>query len=162
LRAFKVERKLALPSQPPQEHIMSPSSSQSVLARLIERKPLPFYAGAFADTVVGVGLVCLAESIAPMILPDHPALFGIAVSSVLRFLGLFLLAFALDTVIVARSNGTFGRFRSWIVVANWATVALAMLVLALWHGALSPLGISMVSAIALAVGVFASLQQRAI
>ncbi|MBX9964226.1 MAG: hypothetical protein K2Y35_14295 [Burkholderiales bacterium] len=141
---------------------MSVSSSQSILSRLIERKPLPFYVGAFADTVVGVGLVAFAKTIAPLILPDHPAILGIAVSSVLRFLGLFLLVFALDTVMVARSNGVLGRFRSWIVAANWATVALAVLVLGLWHGALSLLGIAMVAAIALAVGVFASLQQRAI
>lgn len=141
---------------------MSVASLQSALARLIERKPLPFYIGAFADTVVGVGLITSAEFIAPMILPDHPTLLGIAVASVLRFLGLFLLAFALDTIVVARSNGALGRFRSWIVAANWATVALAVLVLGLWHGALSPLGIALVATIALAVGVFASLQQRAI
>lgn len=141
---------------------MSASSSQSFLSRLIERKPLPFYVGAFADTVVGLGLVALAETITPMILPDHPTILGLTVSAVLRFLGLFLLVFALDTVVVARSNGALGRFRSWIVAANWATVALAVLVLGLWHGALSLLGIALVATIALAVGVFASLQQRAI
>jgi hypothetical protein len=141
---------------------MSATSTSSLVSRLVARKPLPFYVGAFADTVVGVGLVTFAEAMAPMILPDHPTILGIEVSSVLRFLGLFLLVFALDTVVVARAGGALGRFRSWIVAANWATVAAAVLVLGLWHGALSLLGIAMVAAIALAVGVFASLQQRAI
>lgn len=141
---------------------MSHANSQTPDSRAFDRKPLPFYVGALADTVVGVGLVSFAEAIAPMILPDHATILGIAVSSVLRFLGLFLLVFALDTVVVARSSGALGRFRSWIVAANWATVAAAVLVLGLWHGALSLLGIAAVAAIALAVGAFASLQQRAI
>jgi len=139
---------------------MSISTSQTSVARAFDRKPLPFYIGAFADTVVGVGLVAFAEVLARMILPDHPTILGIAVSSVLRFLGLFLLVFALDTVVVARSSGALARFRSWIVAANWATVASAVLVLGLWHGSLSLLGIAAVGAIALAVGVFASMQQR--
>jgi hypothetical protein len=153
---------MASQSQPSQENIMSTSTSQTSVALTFDRKPLPFYVGALADTVVGAGLVAFAEALAPMILPDHATILGIAVSSVLRFLGLFLLVFALDTVVVARSSGALGRFRSWIVAANWATVASAVLVLGLWHGSLSLLGIAAVTAIALAVGVFASLQQRAI
>lgn len=141
---------------------MSHATSQTPVSRGFDRTPLPFYVGALADTGVGVGLVSFAEAIAPMILPDHATILGLSVSSVLRFLGLFLLVFALDTVVVARSSGALGRFRSWIVAANWATVAAAVLVLGLWHGSLSLLGIAAVTAIALAVGVFASLQQRAI
>jgi hypothetical protein len=80
----------------------------------------------------------------------------------MRFLGVFLILFAIETVLIARSQGTLGRFRSWIVAANWITVALAVVVIALWHAAFSAIGMAAVAIIAVAVGIFSTLQQRAL
>jgi hypothetical protein len=122
----------------------------------------PFYVGAAADTVVGIALTAFSAEAAGLLLPEQAAILGLATASVIRFLGLFLILFALETVIVARATGTAARFRSWIVAANWATVALALLVLVLWHSALSTLGIAAVAAVAVSVGAFAALQHRAL
>jgi len=141
---------------------MHASSSQATTPRSFDRKSLPFYAGALADTAVGVGLIAFADSLAPMLMPEQATILGIAVSSVLRFLGVFLLVFAFDTVLVARSKGTLSRFRSWIVGANWATVALAVAVIAAWHALFSPIGVAAVAVVAVAVATFATLQHKSI
>ncbi len=141
---------------------MSVTASDSNVSRFAERNAKAYYAGAAADVAVGTGLVVFAGSIAALVMPGQATILGLPLSSILRFLGVFLLVFAIDTVLIARSQGVLGRFRSWIVAANWVTVALAVAVLALWHALLSPLGIAMVASVALAVGVFASLQQKAV
>ena len=126
------------------------------------RNPMAFHIGAAADVLVGMGLTVFAGDVASLLLPQHAEILGIAAASVMRFLGLFLILFAIETVVVARSQGALGRFRSWIVGANWATVALAIVVIAAWHAALSMLGIAAVAAIAVAVGLFAFLQGRSL
>lgn len=141
---------------------MSTLAHETPLSRSAGRKPTPFYIGAVADVVVGLDLAIFGPQIAQLILPDRATIFGFESASVLRFLGLFLILFAIETIVVARSQGTVGRFRSWIVAANWATVALAVVVLAAAHGAFSIVGIAAVITIAVAVGVFAFLQGRSI
>lgn len=122
----------------------------------------PFYVGAAADTVVGIALTVFSAEAATLLLPERPAILGFATASVIRLLGLFLILFAFETVIVARATGSAARFRSGIVAANWATVALALLILVLWHSALSPLGIAAVATVAVSVGAFAALQHKAL
>ncbi|MGH8631353.1 MAG: hypothetical protein ACREU7_11410 [Burkholderiales bacterium] len=122
----------------------------------------PFHLGAAADVVVGLALTFFAGDAARLVLPEHPLILGLATASVMRFLGVFLLLFALETVIVARSTGAMAKFRSWIVAANWATVALALVVIAMWHSAFSAVGIAAVAVVAVSVGTFAALQGRAL
>ncbi|HEV8647008.1 MAG TPA: hypothetical protein VGR01_15725 [Burkholderiales bacterium] len=132
------------------------------LSRNITRKLWPFHVGALADTLVGLDLVIFAGDIARLLVPEQATILGFATTSVMRFLGAFLILFAIDTVVLARSQGRLARFLSWIVAANWATVALAVVVIALWHAAFSVMGIAAVAVIAVAVGIFAALQQRAL
>jgi hypothetical protein len=122
----------------------------------------PFYVGAAADVAVGLMLTAFAGEAAALLMPERDTVLGVATGSLMRFLGVFLLLFALETVIVARASGTMAKFRSWIVAANWATVALAAVVLALWHAAFSALGIAAVTFVGMAVGTFAALQKRAL
>ena len=122
----------------------------------------PFHVGAIADVVVGLDLVAFSGAIAGLILPQQATILGFSSAAVLQALGLFLILFAIETVVVARAQGMLARFRSWIVVANWATVGLAALILAVWHGALSAPGIAAVAIVATAVAVLAALQQRAL
>lgn len=132
------------------------------LSRNITRKLWPFHVGALADTLVGLDLVIFAGDIARLLVPEQATILGFATTSVMRFLGVFLILFAIDTVVLARSQGRLARFLSWIVAANWATVTLAVVVIALWHAAFSAMGIAAVAVIAVAVGIFAALQQRAL
>lgn len=124
------------------------------------RRLWPFYVGAAADTVVGLDLLIFAPDVARLLLPGQATLFGFASESVMRFLGAFLILFAAETVLAARSRGGLARFRSWIVAANWATVVLAIVVLALWHSLFSAIGILAMSVVGAAVGVLAYLQGR--
>lgn len=119
------------------------------LSRNITRKLWPFHVGAFADTLVGLDLVIFAGDIARLLMPEQGTILGFATASVMRFLGAFLILFAIGTVLIARSQGRLARFLCWIVAANWTTVALAVVVIALWHAAFSAMGI-------------AALQQRAL
>lgn len=132
------------------------------LSRNITRKLWPFHVGAAADVLVGLDLVIFAGDIARLLMPEQVTILGFATASVMQVLGVFLILFAIDTVVIARSQGQLARFLSWIVAANWATVALAVVVLALWHAAFSAMGIAAVAIIAVAVGIFAGLQQRAL
>jgi hypothetical protein len=141
---------------------MSTLAHESPLSRSAGRKPASFYVGAVADVVVGLDLTIFGPEIARLILPDHVTIRGFESASMMRFLGLFLILFAIETVVVARSQGTLGRFRSWIVAANWATVVLAVVVLAAAHSAFSVLGIAAVVAIVVAVGVIAFLQGKSL
>ena len=122
----------------------------------------PFYVGAVADVAVGLALSLFAADIAHLLMPDQVTILGFATASVMRFLGVFLLLFALETVVVAWSQGAMATFRSWVVAANWATVAAAIVVLALWHSAFSAIGIVAVAVVGVAVGTFAALQRRAL
>jgi hypothetical protein len=122
----------------------------------------PFYVGAVADVAVGLALSLFAADIAHLLMPDQVTILGFATASVMRFLGVFLLLFALETVVVALSQGAMATFRSWVVAANWATVAAAIVVLALWHSAFSAIGIAAVAVVGVAVGTFAALQRRAL
>ena len=122
----------------------------------------PFYFGAAADIAVGAALLLFSGPIALLMMPDQPAILGFAPASILKFLGVFLIAFAIETIIVARPGGRFARFRAWIVAANWATVALAGVVLVFWHAMFSALGVSLVAAIAVALTVVAYLQRQSL
>lgn len=126
------------------------------------RRLWPFYVGAAADIAVGLDLLVFAPDIAQRVLPGQATVFGFAAESVMRFLGAFLILFAAETILVARPRGGLARFRSWIVAANWATVALAIVVLALWHSLFSAIGILAVGVVGAAVGVLAYLQGRAL
>lgn len=132
------------------------------LSRTNGRKQWPFHVGAVADVLVGLDLVFFADYVAQLTMPEQATILGFATASVIRFLGVFLILFAIDTVLIARSQGTLGRFRSWIVAANWATVAMAVVVIVLWHAAFSAIGIAAVAGIGVAVAVLAFLQHRSI
>lgn len=120
----------------------------------------PFHVGAIADVVVGLDLVAFSDPIARLILPHQPTILGFSCAAILQALGAFLILFAIETFVVVRAQGTLARFRSWIVVANWATVVVAALTLAVWHAAFSPAGVAAVSIVATALAVLAALQQR--
>lgn len=120
----------------------------------------PFHVGAIADVVVGVNLIAFSEPIARLILPQQTTILGFSCVTILQALGLFLVLFAIETMIVVRAQGNLARYRSWIVAANWATVVLATLILAVWHAAFSAVGIAAVTIVATALAVLAALQQR--
>lgn len=141
---------------------MSALTHDLPLSRSTGLRMWAFHAGAAADVVVGLALTFFAGDAARLLLPEQPVILGLATASVMRFLGVFLILFALETVIVARSTGSMARFRSWIVAANWATVALALVVIAVWHAAFSAIGIAAVAVVAVSVGTFAALQRRAL
>jgi len=108
------------------------------------------------------------EHLEPQVLQRHverrpqATILGFTTASVMRFLGIVLILFAIETALIARSQGALGRFRSWIVAANWVTVALAVVVIALWHAAFSAIGMAAAAIVAVAVGIFAALQQRSL
>lgn len=121
-----------------------------------------FHVGAAADAAVGAGLLAFAPQAAALILPGHGEIAGLAVASILRGLGIFLLLFALETVVVVRANGTLAGFRSWIVRANWATVALVAVLLGLAGGAFSAIGLVALAFVGLFVAGITCLQQKAL
>jgi hypothetical protein len=120
-----------------------------------------FHVGAVADVVVGLGLVAAAPQVANLILPAHTEVAGLATAGLLRSLGIFLVLFAIETVAVARAQG-LARFRSWVVAANWATVALVVGLLATVASAFSVIGLAAVAAIGLFVAGITVLQQKAL
>lgn len=126
------------------------------------RSMWPFHVGAAADVGVGVGLLALAPQIASLILPAHSEVAGLAIAAILRGLGLFLILFALETVVVARAQGTLSKFRSWVVAANWATVALVVVLLIAAGSAFSAIGVAAVAVVGVLVAGITVLQQKAI
>lgn len=132
------------------------------LSASTKRSLWPFHVGAIADVVVGLDLLAFSDPIAGLILPQRATILGFSSAAVLQALGVFLILFAIETVVVARARGRLAQFRSWIVGANWATVVLAVLVLAVWHAAFSAAGIAVVAVVAAALAVLAALQQRAL
>lgn len=122
----------------------------------------PFHAGAIADVGVGLDLHFFADPIASLVLPQQATILGYSSAAVLQALGAFLLVFAIGTVVVARAQGTLARYRSWIVLANAATVVLAVLILAFGHAAFSAAGIAAVAVVAAALALLAGLQRRAL
>jgi hypothetical protein len=138
------------------ENTMTTSNRES------SRSMWPFHAGAAADVAVGAGLLALAPQIASLILPAHPEVAGLATAAILRGLGLFLILFALETVVVAKARGMLSKFRSWVVAANWATVALVVVVLVATGSAFSATGIAAVAVVGVVVAGITVLQQRAI
>lgn len=122
----------------------------------------PFHVGAAADVAVGVGLLALAPQIGALILPAHSEVAGLAVTGILRALGLFLVLFALETVVVARASGMLARFRSWVVAANWATVGIVVILLAAAGSAFSAIGLAAVAVVGLFVAGITVLQQKAL
>jgi hypothetical protein len=153
---------IRLQFQPVKENSMSAITHSASVPRPAGRDQWPFHLGAFADVVVGIDLVLFADHIARLGMPHQATILGFDTASVMRGLGVFLILFAIETVVVARSTGALARFRAWIVAANWATVALAAIVIAFWHGAFSAIGIAAVAAIGLALAVLSMLQQRAL
>lgn len=141
---------------------MSAIAHSASVSRPAGRGLWPFHLGAFADIVVGLDLVLFADYIARLAMPHQATILGLDTASVMRGLGVFLILFAIETMTVARSTGALARFRAWVVAANWATVALAAIVIAFWRGALSATGVAAVTAIGLALAVLSTLQQRAL
>ncbi len=141
---------------------MSSLTHEIFLSRTNGSKQWPFHVGAAADVLVGLDLVFFADYVAQLMMPEQATILGFATASVMRFLGVFLILFAIETVVVARSQGAMANFRTWIVAANWATVAMAVVVIAGWHAAFSAIGVAALAIIAVAVGIFAALQQRAL
>ena len=121
-----------------------------------------FHVGAAADAAVGAGLLALAPEIATLVLPAHAEVAGLAVSGILRGLGLFLVLFALETVVVARATGMLARFRSWVVGANWATVAIVAALIATAGSAFSVIGLAAVAFVGVFVAGITLLQQKAL
>lgn len=122
----------------------------------------PFYAGAAADTVVGTDLIVFSSTIARLLLPAHETVAGIPTESIMLLLGVFLLLFAAATILAARAHGPLVRFRAWIVAANGATVALALMLSILAFNAFSPIGIGALLLLAVALGTLTALQRRAL
>lgn len=120
-----------------------------------------FHVGAAADAIVGLGLVAAAPQVAGLVLPSHSEVAGLATAGILRGLGIFLVLFAIETVAVAHAQG-LARFRSWVVAANWATVALVVGLLATVASAFSAIGIAAVAVIGLFVAGITVLQQKAL
>ncbi len=93
-------------------------------------------------------------------MPTLDTLFGADPGVVLRIVGVALLVFALDTVLIARSPGRLGRLRPWIARANLATAALGAIALLTTHAALSPIGIAAVALMSVALLLIGRWQQR--
>ncbi len=140
---------------------MNAFANQASLSRTAARSPWPFHVGATADVVVGAGLAVFASPAALLIMPDHAAVLGISAAAILRGLGIFLILFAIETVLVAREV-TLSRFRAWIVAANWATVALVLVLLAAANFAFSAIGLAAIAMIGMFVAAITVLQQRAL
>ena len=70
-------------------------------------------------------------------IPAVERLLGTDPGMALRALGVVLIVFAIDTLLVARSKGRLGRLRIWIANANLASAALGALLLVTAHAALS-------------------------
>ncbi|MCC7548956.1 MAG: hypothetical protein IT532_14440 [Burkholderiales bacterium] len=134
--------------------------TQSVPVSGTSRSSLPFHLGAGADVLVGLELALFGPDVARLTMPALDTLLGADPGSVLRVLGLALIVFAIDTVLVARSHGRLGRLRAWIANANLATAALGALLLLAAHAALSPIGIAAVAAICVALAVIGAWQRR--
>lgn len=122
----------------------------------------PFHVGAAADVAVGAGLISLAPQAASLILPGHSEIAGLATAGILRGLGIFLVLFALETVAVARAQGWLAKFRAWVVAANWATVVLVAVLLAMASSAFSAIGVAAVAVVGLFVAGITTLQQKAL
>jgi hypothetical protein len=137
-------------------HTMNPTARES------SRSLWPFHAGAAADVAVGAGLLALAPQIAALILPSHAEVAGLATAAILRGLGVFLILFAVETVVVAKARGMLSRFRSWVVAANWATVALVAFILVTAGSAFSAIGVAAVAVVGIFVAGITALQQKAI
>ena len=134
--------------------------THSLPAAPATRSPLPYYLGAAADVLVGLELALFGPQVAQIAIPALDSLLGAEPGVVLRVLGVVLLVFALDTVLVARSAGRLGRLRSWIARANLASAALGILLLLTAHAALSPIGIAALAIISVALLVVGLWQQR--
>jgi hypothetical protein len=140
---------------------MNAFAQETSLSRIAGRVLWPFHVGATADVVVGAGLAVFASPAASLIMPAHAAVFGISTTAILRGLGIFLILFAMETVLVAR-EGALAGFRSWVVAANWATVALVLGLLVTANAAFSAIGIAAVAAVGMFVAAITVLQQRAL
>lgn len=124
------------------------------------RSLAPFYLGAAADVVVGLALTLFGPALAQLLMPAHEQVLGMPAGVLLRVLGIALIVFAIDTVIVARSRGTLARFRSWIIKSNFATAAFAMVLLLAAHSAFSAFGIAAIVIIAVALAGIALWQHK--
>ncbi len=134
--------------------------THSLPAAHATRSPLPYYLGAAADVLVGLELALFGPQVAQIAMPALDSLLGAEPGVALRVLGVVLLVFAIDTVLIARSAGRLGRLRSWIARANLASAALGALVLLTAHAALSSLGVAALAIISVALLVVGLWQQR--
>jgi hypothetical protein len=120
----------------------------------------PFYLGAAADIVVGLELALFGPDVAQIMMPSLGSLLGADPGTVMRVLGVVLLVFAVDTILIARSKGRLARLRPWIARANLGSAALAGLLLAAYP-AFSTVGVAAVAVIAVALGVIGLWQHKA-
>lgn len=124
------------------------------------RRLAPFYIGAAADILIGLELALFGPAIAQLLMPAHEQVLGMPAGTLLRVLGVALIVFAIDTIIVARSRGKLAQFRSWIVKSNFATAAFAVMLLLAAHSAFSTFGIAAIAVIAVALAGIAWWQHK--
>jgi len=134
--------------------------TQPVTASSAARPALPFHLGAAADLLVGLDLALFGPDVARLAMPAVEKLLGADPGTVLRVLGVALIVFAIDTVLIARSQGRLARLRGWIANANLASAALGAVVLLTAHAALSSIGFAAVAAISVALAVLGIWQRR--
>jgi len=135
---------------------------QSIPSSTTAMRPLaPFHLGAAADIVVGLALALFGPDVAQRMLPTLQSLLGTEPGTVLRVLGIALIVFAVDTIVIARARGRLARLRPWIAKANLASAVLAGVLLLLAYPAFSPIGIAAVAAIAVALVLIGWWQHKA-
>jgi len=129
------------------------------LGRGIGRRPqLPFHLGAGLDLVLGLDLALFGDRVADLLLPGRAEIFGITAGTFMQALGIVLLLFAAETIVLARAKGGLRRFLPAIPILNGSWVAISLVVVTLWHDALSGAGIGIVLLVALLVGALAAAQ----
>lgn len=127
------------------------------------RSPMTsFYAGAAIDLVLGLELMLFGGWFAALMLPDTPQILGLSTALLLRLAGGVLLLFAVDTFIVARSQGRLARFRPAVMAANWVGAALCLGLALLAAPVLSTVGVTLLVGLALIGAVVAMTQKRAL
>lgn len=121
-----------------------------------------FYIGAAIDLVLGIELLLFADWLAAALLPEQPQLLGLATPVLLRITGLVLLLIAVETVLMARSQGWLRPLLPSVVVLNWASVAACIILLAIGYQALSAFGLAVLTVLG-GLGIVLALgQQRAL
>lgn len=142
-------------------HTMTRRTSEHSTEHATRARTLwPFHLGALADCIAGLGLIAFSKAIAATLLPAHEQLLGFATPSVLQFIGVILILFALETLLVARTSGPLKRFRPAIIAINWATALAALALAVLAFSALPGITVAVLVSMGLALAALATLQRR--